>query len=390
MKNGLIKNLVESKVEEHGGNLYQGANAAADTIGELITEGKLNTKDISLRQVYEELVDCPISESAARVSEALNSSAFPNVAQKIIHSDIINEYELAVGAAQNLITEAQASRTDEELVVGFTAGDTTPLLRRQGMAYEETSMGEKNWTIKMADFGRMISLTREVIFEDRTGEVLARARDIGRAAGHHKQKMIIESIEVAARTAFEETASSAAIYKGTARNAATMYSNDHSALDGQVNDNLIASNALADYTDLDNVYQAFSAMVDEAGNKIDIVPNTILVPSALKAKAFQIMNSQMLGGGANDTVSPTYNPVNDLAQGGLNVASSVFLSSASDWYMGDFSKQLKWLNVYAPATESQGANSELAFTNQIVSRFRFSYHAGIGHTDWRYIVKCTA
>ena len=390
MKQGHLKNLVEAKVEEHGGNLYQGANAAADVVGDLISEGKLNTKDISLRQVYEELVDCPINESAARVSEALNSSAFPNVAQKIIHSDIIDEYELAVGAAQNLITEAQASRTDEELVVGFTAGDTTPLLRRQGMAYEETSMGEKNWTIKMADFGRMISLTREVIFEDRTGEVLARARDIGRAAGHHKQKMIIESIEVAARSAFEESSSSAAIYKGNAQNAAAMYSNDHSSLDGQVNDNLIASNALVDFTDLDAVYQAFSAMVDEAGNKIDIVPNTILVPSALKAKAFQIMNSQMLGGGQQDTVSPTYNPVNDLAQGGLNIASSVFLSSSSDWYMGDFSKQLKWLNVYAPATESQGANSELAFTNQIVSRFRFSYHAGMGHTDWRYIVKCTA
>ena len=71
MKNGLIKNLVEAKVEEHGGNLYEGANAAANQIGDLINEGKLNTKDISLRQVYEELVDCPISESAARVSEAL-------------------------------------------------------------------------------------------------------------------------------------------------------------------------------------------------------------------------------------------------------------------------------------------------------------------------------
>lgn len=390
MKNGHIKNLVEAKITEHGGNLYEGANAAAEQIGNLIDEGKLNTRDISLKQVYEELVDCPISESASRVSEALNSSAFPNVAQKIIHSDIIKEYNLAVGSAANLVTEAQASRTDEELVVGFTAGDTTPMLRRQGMAYEETSMGEKNWTIKMADFGRMISLTREVIFEDRTGEVLSRARDIGRAAGHHKQKMIIESIEIAARTAFEETASSAAVYKGTARNAATMYSNDHSALDGQANDNLLASNALSDYTDLDAVYQAFANMVDEAGNKVDIVPNTLLVPAALKAKAFQIMNSQMLGGGQTDTVSPTYNPVNDLAQGGLNIASSVFLSSSTDWYMGDFSKQLKWLNVYAPSTESQGANSELAFTNQIVSRFRFSYHAGIGHTDWRYIAKSTA
>ena len=384
-----IKQLVEAKQAEYGDD-RKAYDAAGDSIVELIDGGKLRTSDISFRQLYEELVDVPLTEDAKTVAEAMDSSAFPTVAKKIIHKDIIDEYDLAVGAVGGLVRESQATRTDDELVVGFSAGDTNPLMRRQGMAYEETSFGEKNWKIVMADFGRMISLTREVIYEDRTGEVMSRARDIGRAAGHHKQKMIVETIECAARSAFEETAFGGAVYKGSAQNAAAMYANTHASLDGQVNDNLIASNALADYTDLDAVYQGFAAMVDEAGNKISIVPNTLLIPNALKAKAFQIMNSQMLGGGANDTVSPTYNPVKDLAQGGLNVVSSVFLSSASDWYMGDFDKQLLWLNVYSPATASQGADSELAFTNQIVARFRFSYHAGVGHTDWRYITKCTA
>jgi hypothetical protein len=254
-------------------------------------------------------------------------------------------------------------------------------------------MGEKNWKIVMADFGRMISLTREVIYEDRTGEVLSRAKDVGRAGGHHKQKMIVETIENSARTAFDEaSAGNCAIYKGTAiggSGAGKIYHTTHAALDGQVNSNLVASNALADYTNLEAVYLAFADMVDEAGDKISIVPKTVLIPSALKATASKIMNSQFLHYGGSDSNVPSYNPVADLG-GALNVMSSVFMGDTTSWYMGDFPSQLLGLNVYKPATASQGADSELAFTNQIVARFRWSYHYGIGHTDWRYVIKSTA
>ena len=384
-QNGMIRNLVESEVEK-AGNQFTGYENAGSKVNDLLETGKVRTSDFSFRQLFEELVDCPMGADASRVAEALNSSAFPTIAAKVINKDIIDEYNLALGDVGSLVRESQAMRTDEELVVGFSAGDTTPLLRRQGMAYEETSMGEKNWKIKMADFGRMISLTREVIYEDRTGEVLSRAKDVGRAGGHHKQKMIVETIEATARTAFEEASFGGAHFKG---NDITMYSNDHSSLDGQTNDNLVASNALVDYTDLEAVYLAFADMVDEAGDKISIVPKTILIPSALKATASKIMNSQFLHyGGSNDNV-PSYNPVDDLG-GGLNIMSSVFMGDTTTWYMGDFPSQLLGLNVYKPATASQGADSELAFTNQIVARFRWSYHYGIGHTDWRYIIKSTA
>ena len=164
MNNGMIRSLVEAKVQEADGNKRVGYENAADTFVELLASGKINSSQISFKQLYDELVDCPISEPASRVAEAMDSSAFPTVAKKIIHSDIIDEYNLALGSVGNLVRSAQATRTDDELVVGFTAGDTNPLMRRQGMAYEETSFGEKNWKIVMADFGRMISLTREVIY----------------------------------------------------------------------------------------------------------------------------------------------------------------------------------------------------------------------------------
>ena len=387
-KNGVLRSLVDQKVQEAAGNKRKGYALAAEKLDNLMKQGKLEPKDFSFKQMYEELVEAPEDiNDVVSISEAVNSSAFPNVASKIIHKDIIDEYDLALGSVGNLVRRADATRSDEELVVGFEAGDTEPVLRRQGMAYEETDFGEKDWKIKMADFGRIISLTRETIFEDRTGEVLKRARDIGRSAGHQQQKTIVQTIEGRPREAFEETTFAGAVYKGQVLSQAQLYSEDHSALDGQVNPNIIGSNALADWTNIDKVWQAFAQMVNEAGDKISIVPKAILVPMALKATAFQIMNSQVLGVTGNTDAKniPLMNPLRDM--GSLNVISSVFMNSNSDWFVGDFDKELLLLDVFKPETASQGTNSELAFSNQIISRFRFSYHYGIGHTDWRYIIK---
>lgn len=388
---GAIRTLVDAKVQEASGNKRVGYKKAAEKLDSLMKAGKLQPGDFSLRQLFEELVDPTDMSDVVAIAEAVNTSAFPTVAAKIIHKDILDEYNLALGDAEQLVRRSDpTNRTDEELVVGFEAGDTEPLLRRQGMAYEETDFGEKNWKLKMSDFGRIISLTRETIFEDRTGEVLSRARDIGRAAGHQQQKVIIQTIEGNPRTAFQETAFGGAIYKGQTLTQAQLYSTNHSALDGQVNKNLIASNGLADWTNIDAIHQEFANMTNEAGDKISIVPTTLLVPFALKATAFQIINSTMVQavGDTDARNLPTINPLKDM--GSLRIMSSVFMESATTYFAGDFPKQLLLLDVFRPETASQGTTSELAFSNQIIARFRFSYHYGIGHTDWRYIVKNTA
>ena len=174
--------------------------------------------------------------------------------------------------------------------------------------------------------------------------------------------------------------------------AATLYSVDHSALDGQVNKNLQASNGMADYTNFDAVYQLFSALVDEAGDNIDIQPTQVLIPLALRATAAKIIKSDFLmsTGDTDVTNLPTYNPISDLGADDLDIIPSIYMPDTTTWYMGDFPKQLRWVNIFPAAVAVQGAESESSFTNQIVARFRFNFHAGLCHTDWRYIVKSTA
>ena len=389
----MIRTLVDAKVEEAGGRKRKGYQLAANYLGTLLEDKKISTKDFSLRGLYEALCDTPLNEDPVLVAEDLNSSAFPTIVSKILHKDIIDEYNLALGNVDMLTRKGKATRSDEELVVGFEASSNDVLLRRQGMAYEESDFGEKNWKIFMADFGRMISLTREVIYEDRTGEVLDRAKNIGRLAGHHKQKTIIETLTGTARSYFEESTFQGCFYNGAAKTGANLYANDHASnFDGQANDNLAATNALVDYTDVDAVWHLFAAMVDEAGSKINIVPTQIIIPPALKATAAKVFRGDMalLAVGDGDLQNiPTYNPINDLG-GPLEIVSSVFMPDTSTWYMGSCPDQLLELEVFPPETRTQGADSDLAFTSQIIARFRFSMHWGIGHTDYRYIVKSTA
>lgn len=391
MKKGILKQLVGQFEDQAGDNVQEAHSLAANKVGQLMDQGKINTNDVTLRQMYEELVDVPLSASATQVAEAINTSAFPTFASTVLHRDIIREYEAQTQSYDSLVSESDARLTTREKIGGFEAMDNEPQMREEAMAYEETSFGEKYWEVKMADFGRMLSITRETIYEDHTSEVMRRARNIGRAAGQHKARMIVQTIECLPRTAFKESSFEGAIYKGTSLSQGEMYSTDHSAIDGVENDNIATSNALSDYTNIDNAMQLFSSMVDEGGNKINIVPNVLLVPRDLAITAYNIMNTTtyMVGGSdSTDGLQPTLNPIRAL--GNFNVIDSIYLDTSTDWYLGKFDDQLKWLNVFAPATASQGATSDLAFTNQIVARFRFSYHGGVGHSDYRHIVRNTA
>ncbi|MFV2015940.1 MAG: hypothetical protein ACC656_10950, partial [Candidatus Heimdallarchaeota archaeon] len=76
--------------------------------------------------------------------------------------------------------------------------------------------------------------------------------------------------------------------------------------------------------------------------------------------------------------------------GRFNVIGSRYLASETSWYIGDPAKQMKWLWVWRPSTASLAASSDLAFFNNIVVTYKFSYHGGVGHCDYTYIIKNTA
>ena len=387
-----FKSLVESCLQESGNDTFKANRLAGDRVDDLIQEGKINPDQVSLKALFEGTVDLESQgidkDDAVRVAEGINKSAFPTISTKLINKKIIDAYNLTEGEVAKLYSTIEATRTDEENIVGFTNGDYEPQLRPEGLAYEETSFGEKDWSIKMADFGRMISLTRETIFEDRTGSVMNKAKNIGEAAGQHKAKMVIQTLGVDLRTAFNEATSKAAVYKGTALAQATFYSDDHSSTidSAGTNDNksTIAINSAATaITAVKSAWLQLQKMVDEAGNKITVGgPYFLVVPPDIYVDVWNAFNTPSWNTG--DTVNtPTGSPLGSMSP--ISVIQNPFVA-ANEWFFGRPDQQLNWVEVFAPATASQGTNAELAFTNQIVARYRFNYHGGAGMTDYRYVI----
>jgi hypothetical protein len=411
MKKGVIVQMFNSLLGEAGNDAKKAGIMLAKKIEGFLSspdsdKNHLESKDFNFAQLAHELIpnleDYRGDPDAVNVTNAVRSSQFPTISKVVIHNEILKAYQLYQEGLDDLVSEGNAQRTTEDTIAGFTEQESLEM-RLEGMAYEETNFGEKDISVRMADFGRMISITREALYNDRTGQLLNNAKKVGEKGGQHRGKMIVQTIECLPRTAFKEATggSKAFVYKGTAYQYSDFYNaSTHVTIDGRVNANLKTSNPLGNYTNIQASLSLFDKMKDSQGDEIVIVPNTILVPSELEVAAFQILNtaSYVPVGPTTTGLTESGNliPVhtaNPYGQGGLasfKVKKSRYMSSTSTWYMGDFANQLIWLWVYKPATAALAASAEKAFTNNIVLTYKFSYHGGCGHSDYVNIAKNTA
>lgn len=399
MKNGVIRDLFNSKMVESGNDSRKAGKLTATHLEKLLAEKKIVPEDLRFDQLAHDLIpnydELKGSGDVTDIANAVTSSQFPTISKVAINSAILDSYTLHTEGIDQLVSEVSATRTNEEYLAGFTDAEE-PEMRLESMSYEETNFGERDITVKMADFGRTISITREAIFNDRTRQLLENARGFGERGAQHRAKMIIQTMEVLPRTAFKEatSASKAFVYKGTAYQQSSFYSaSNHTSIDGRTNVNLKTSNGLSDYTNVEAAMLLFNSMKSPAGADISVDPKFIVVHADKLVKAWQIFNSdtfQKVGTGTS--VSTFHNP-NPYGPGGIKrfqVIGTRYLGTSTDWYMGDIPKQLKWLWVYRPATAALAASSDKAFFNNIIVTYKFSYHGGVGHSDYTNIVRNTA
>jgi len=392
MRKGTLRSLIEGCKLETGGSDASAQLLAADKLQGLFDKGDITPNDFSFKAMFEELVDpehkFTMETDAKELAEAVTASAFPTITGVVINSTIIPAYELAVGPSARLVSESNAIKTSREEIAGWTAGGQFEM-RPEHTSYQEDVITEKYWSVDKYDFGKIISLTREAIFDDRSGELITRARSLGEKGGQLRAKIITQTFEVAARTAQGESTSQAAVYKGTAITAGNFYNADHSALidSAGVNANLVTSNALGNDQAINTANTVFSKFVDENGETIIITPVVMVYPPALHQTA-----QELLFGTTKRSISATLDEghLGNIWQGRFDPIELPFLTSDTTWYIGAPTKQMVWLWVWKPETKVQNADSESAFHAQIVLRYRFSWYGGCAHTDYRFMVKNTA
>ncbi len=373
-----VQNLFEAHKKD-AGSVQEGLQRTVTQISSLIKKKKINTSNVSFNELFEVLVnhDNKISlrmDSAERIAEAMASSSFPVITKQLLHPTVISAYELAYGDMGQLVTEVPVAR-DEEKLAGFT--DPQGLERvGQLMPYEESVLDESYVLLKSFKFGRIISLSREMILFDQTGQIVERARRIGEMAGYHKAEFIIKkACSLTTTTITGEAANKSLFYNGTSR---TMYANDHSSWDIQTNDNLITT-ALST-AGLKAAMILRRKVKNRVGQFVNVsLPIDLLIPPDLEETAWMLVNSEH----QFDTAENAKNPYKNK----FNIIISSFLTDVEDWYIGNFARQTYWGTVWPIETSEQTSNSEKAFENDIVSRFKVSYFGGCNTVDYKFVVK---
>ena len=117
------------------------------------------------------------------------------------------------------------------------------------------------------------------------------------------------------------------------------------------------------------------AYTDDAGNKMGVVPDTLLVPPALEDTALEIVNSMKDPDSANNTFNPQ--------AGRFRVIPWHFLSDASNWFMIDstgMNLSLLWIDRFP-----FGLEREKMTMDQVQIKYPFYARWALGYRDWRWV-----
>ncbi len=293
-----------------------------------VDSGKMKPEEFSLVDLY----------------ESLDTTAFPKATAALIHAKVIQGYDSVSGIGDNLVTVVPSNKK-QETIVGFNASEGM-LQVGEGMPYEDSTLSEKYVTITNRKWGRLISITEETIKFDQTNQILARARGIGRKAAIYREKEIMEAVIDANTTSYYPSGSAAAFYSGG-------------------NNNLATSNAF-NSEGLQVMKTMIDDMTDSEGDPIFIDTGSmiLLVPSELEVEAWEIQNAIK--------VPETFENAPNYFKGRYAIMSSPYLTSATDWWLGDFKEDFWWTEVY-PIQILQKKSDEDEFNRDVISVLKVRY-----------------
>ncbi len=366
-----------------------------------VMESRLATKnlkpdDFRLRKLFEhfvpqgrEIIDSwDPREGGGRngaqlLESGINTGSFANIVGQIVYTTVMDAFEDPVFLAPKLARHVP-TRFDGEKIPGVTRqGDQAESIAPAD-PYPMATIGEE-WieTPSTTKRGVIVPVLKEDVFFDRTALVLERAREVSQGMAVNKEKRVIDAVLGVTNQ-----------YRKNGAAAIATYGDNSGSHDW---DNLAASNALTDYTDIDNTLQLFDGLVDpNTGEPIIVHANQILVTRSKLLTAFNILHSTEFRTVASSNTTIHRNPLANLDTFELltNQYVGSRLSAASGaqttWHVGDFQNAFWYMENWPITSVDAPPNSEMEFTRDIVARFKVSERGAIACREPRRVVKCTA
>lgn len=385
--------------------LYEGRGleqGASDVSG-LFASGDLKSTDFDFGRLfeaffgYQNFVACRAKEQLAtdvmqqtilrEDAGAVTTAAFLNINQQIIYSAIMEPYKDVANVFTPLIPEVPTQFLDGEKIAGITEIGDEVAVRDEGNPYALAGVGE-DWiyTPSLKDRGVVVPVTWEAIFADRTGRVMERCKDVGKWGGRNREKRAIDCV------VDENTTAHRYNWRGTVIASYGDNSGTHSW------DNYAASNALVDWTDLDNAEQVFNAITDPfTGEVVDIEATDLIVTKQNEQTANRIVSAteiRVATPGYATSANPTQTNVRNPYLNKYRVLSSKLLAprmaTDTDWFLGNISAYARYMVAEKANVVMAPPNNQDEFHRRIVLQTRFNERGAYSVWQPRAVVKSAA
>ena len=366
-------------------------------LGEIRT---LGATKFSIRDLFESFVEdgreianswSPRSggtKSGINLQEAgVDTAAFSNVTGQIVYSEVLEAFNDPIFLASQLAKTVPTQFNGEKIAGIGRLGDEAEAIG-EGEAYPMAGVSEE-WTEtpETTKRGFIVPVTKEAVFFDRTGLVLNRASETATWLAINKEKRVLDVVLGVTST-----------YNRNGSASIATYGNDSGTHNW---DNLAASNALQDWTDVENALLLFDGITDpNTAEPVLINPNTLIIPTALSFTAQRIVGATEIREVTNsNTTSLSPNPLGGARPGGsqaaqFNVLSNQYVSSrqgdSTTWHIGDPMSAFYYMENSPIQTGEAPTNSEMEFSNDIIGRYKVSERGACHAFEPRKMVQCTA
>ncbi len=317
----------------------------------------------------------------------VGTSNFLNITGQIVYSAVLEKYQLPDFRFTALIPTVSTQFLDGEKMAGVTQIGDEAQVRDEFAPYVEAGVTE-DWifTPTLKDRGEIVSLTWEAVFADRTGQLLERAGAVGESLGINKEKRAIDCVIDENVTAHRYN------WRGTVIASYGDNSGTHTW------DNLEASNAFVDWTNIDKLDQLFYNMTDPyTGEPFVQMAKHLIVPTRLMKAGMRALTQTDIRvstpgfpTSGNPTQTTTANPYANKVELISTPWIEARQGTKTSWYYGDVTRYASYMQAEPLNVMQAAPNNTKEFENRIVSRFRANERGAYVVRQPRAMTKATA
>jgi hypothetical protein len=384
----------------------KGAARAKEEVADLFRAKQIRPQEIDLGRLFAECfgyrtfcecrrhpgeqgygVSDVMRQALTEAAGATTTAAFLNIGGQFMYQTVLDGYQSEELVFSPLIPEAQASTLDGEKIPGITEVGDEAAFRDEGDPYALAGVGE-NWifTPTIRDQGMILPATWEAFFNDKTGQLAERLNGAGKWMGVRREKAAIDCV------VDENVTTHRYNWRG---NVIASY-NDNTGT--HTWDNLAASNALVDWTDVDAAEQVLNAITDPfTGEPILIEPKHLIVTKQLEQTARRVLSATEIrvatpgyATSGNPTQTNQANPYLNKYEVKTSRLLASRMATDTSWFLIDAGKYAKCMIAEKFGVQQAPPNSHDEFTRRIVTQVRVNERFAYVVVEPRVGVKNTA